>query len=248
MKLRSACILISFFLCAEMLGTVSRVQADTIYTVDNAISDSYHRGSHFHALWMPGLERRVGPHFVFQTPGTFSTTGTTATFTGSVVHSNGTNRGWNIHVNFSGLTNIAPAGSPKKELRRNAYTERGGPVDTNTWNFYTNFSGTLTGTGLYSGASVSLYRFGPAFQFGEGANGKNIELGASGWFSWAVTQQPLQGPTLHSRFNHGDFNLNMGTTQTTATPEPSTIILLGSGLASLFVWRQRKKSNHKLPA
>ena len=222
--------------------------AASIYPVNNAASDPvYHGGGHFHALWMPGLDPSLGTSsdakdFIFQTPGAFTTTGSTALLTGTVVSKLDANRGWNLNINFSGLTSIAPAGSPKKELKSIAYSENGGPVNTGTWQYYTDFSGTLTGTGLYDGALISLTRFGPSFQMGEGANGKNILLGGSGWFSWTVTQQPTQGPTLNSRFNHGDFNLNFGTPQTTATPEPSTIILLGSGLAGVFAWKRRKPS------
>ncbi len=220
--------------------------AASMYSVDNAVSDSYHGASHFHALWMPGLDNTVGPYFVFNTPGTFTQTGTTAKLTGTVVSSNDSNRGWKLNVDFSGLTNIAPPGSPKKELKAAAYASNGGPVDTSSWNYYTQFRGTLTGTGLYSGASVFLNRFGPAFQLGEGANGKNILNGGSGWFSWRVgVSNGYEGPRLRSRFDHGDFNLEFGTPPTTATPEPSTIVLLGSGLAGVFAWRQRKSSLKK---
>lgn len=225
-----------------LLFQSSTAWAVTVYSTDNAVSDSYHSGYNSHGLWMPGLEHgSLSPDFTFHSPGLFTQSGTTATLTGAVVNAQDMNRRWNINVNFSGLTTTAPPNSPKKELKAMAYTNNGGPVDPSTWSYYTNFSGTLTGAGLYEGATIYLNRFGPAFQIGEGANGKNIALGGAGWFSWNVTQQPLQqGLILQSRYNHGDFNLNFSTPPTTPTPEPSAIILLGSGLAGIFALRHKK--------
>ena len=58
-----------------------------------------------------------------------------------------------VDVQLSGRTSIAPPGSPKKDLKDCAYSENGGPVDTSTWYYYTNYTGTLTGCGSLAGAA-----------------------------------------------------------------------------------------------
>ena len=43
---------------------------------------------------------------------------------------------------------------------------------------------------------------------GVGANGKNLKLGASAWFTWVVAQQPASGPSLTSN-GQGDINIDL---------------------------------------
>ncbi len=56
------------------------------------------------------------------------------------------------------------------------------------WNYFVMLDGTLEGSGTYAGSSFSLahqpasHYFG--FQVGPGANNKNEEYGAGGWFFW----------------------------------------------------------------
>jgi len=116
-----------------LLFQSSSAWAVTVYSTDNAISDTFYSGNSSYGLWMPGLENgSFNPDFTFQSPGLFTQSGTTATLTGTVANADDLNRIWNMNVNFSGLTTTALPNSPKKELTAMAYSENGGPVETNT--------------------------------------------------------------------------------------------------------------------
>jgi uncharacterized repeat protein (TIGR01451 family) len=160
-----------------------------------------------HALYLPG----IATDFVFSpVAGSFvENLDGTAELTGTVVSTANPNRSFQVNVFLSGRTSVPPAGSPKKDLESCAYSENGGPVDTTTWHYYTNFTGTLAGLGDFAGAILTLAPTGPAFQVGLGANNKNIKFGASSWFIWMVTQQPSAGPALPIT-GQGDFNLDIG--------------------------------------
>jgi SdrD B-like domain len=54
---------------------------------------------------------------------------------------------------------------------------------------------------------ISITKTGPAFQVGKGANGKNLNFGASGWFNWTVTQQPTAGAITAT--GQGDINVDI---------------------------------------
>jgi hypothetical protein len=90
---------------------------------------------------------------------------------------NYTTDGWSIagtaNVTFTGMTTVAPVGSPK-------YSTCTQGAATANWMYYTAFSGTLT----IGGVSQTISRRGEAFQVGTGANWQNSgDLGASGWFT-----------------------------------------------------------------
>ncbi len=160
-----------------------------------------------HAVWMPG----IGTDFVFSpTPGSFvENLDGTALLSGTIAKVSNPSQGFTVVVNLSGRTSVAPPGSPKKDLKDCAYDEDGGPVDTDTWYYYPTYSGTLTGTGDYAGAVLTIVPTGPAFQVGLGANNKNIKFGASSWFIWTVATQPSAGAPLPVT-GQGDFNIEIG--------------------------------------
>lgn len=162
-------------------------------------------GEDTHGLWLPG----AGDGYDFTPgPGIFTEyPDGTATLTGTVVNRDDPSKGFTITFNFSGLTTNPPPGSPKKELCEEAYEEEGGPVDTDTWRYYTTFTGILNGTGTYTGAIITVTRMGPAFQVGFGASGKNTNFGASAWFTWTVVQQPATG--YLPKTGTGDINVDL---------------------------------------
>jgi hypothetical protein len=160
-----------------------------------------------HAFYMPG----IGTDFIFTpAPGTFiAMADGTATLQGTLRSVSNPNNAFTVDVQLSGYSATPPADSPKLELTANAYVQNGGPIDPSTWYYYTGFTGTLTGIGNYAGAVIDMTRFGPAFQVGVGANGKNTQFGASGWFNVNVVSQPTAGGTL-TPTDRGDIDIDLG--------------------------------------
>ena len=174
------------------------------YCAVKADKDTYGQYTGGHSVWMPGIAEDL----VFEPAGVFTQGDGTATLTGTLHSVANPANGFEVSVQLSGYTTVAPAGSPKKELKSSSYAQNGGPIDPATWWYYTDYSGTLTGIGDWEGAVVEIEITGPAFQVGVGANGKNANFGASSWFLWQVTSQPDSGSHLQSS-GQGDFNLDL---------------------------------------
>ncbi|MEM7020517.1 MAG: PEP-CTERM sorting domain-containing protein, partial [Pseudomonadota bacterium] len=134
--------------------------------------------------------------------------------------------GWDIDFSYQGGTYTAPVGSPKRELKDEAYSDNGGPVDDSTWYYFTQLDGMLTGRGSNAGTTVYTNRMGPSFQAGFGANGKNIQWGASGWF------YIYDDAGYSNEIGRGDINV---------IPEPTSLILLSLGLLGFSVTRRMRK-------
>jgi hypothetical protein len=116
-----------------------------------------------------------------------------------------------VHLSLSSFTSAPPLGSPKLELLPTAYP----PVLPGEWGYFqevTLFLTSATGEQEYT-------RYGPAFQLGEGANGKNALAGLSGWF----------GDGEHMS---GDMNVTLS-----AVPELSSLWLWLAGGIGLLVGR-----------
>ncbi|MCB1057370.1 MAG: choice-of-anchor A family protein, partial [Acidobacteria bacterium] len=177
------------------------------YCVSRALSDpTWHNGHDDHALWLPG----IGRHFVFEAPSEFTEyPDGTAHLVATAFDLTSPTRRFQVDVTFTGRSDTPPPGSPKKELKASAYAENGGPVDIATWHYYSDFTGYLFGDGALVGAAIEVERRGPAFQVGVGASGKNIHLGGSGWLTWQVLAQPINGSLQET--GEGDFNLDFGT-------------------------------------
>jgi len=109
---------------------------------------------------------------------------------------------------FSADPAFPPPGSPKLELAPAAYWDQGGPVDPNNWQYYNAFSGLLVGLGDFAGGTIAVDRMGPAFQLGNGANGKDLTFGGSGWLNVNVLTQPTG--TTWAATGGGDINIQIG--------------------------------------
>ncbi len=187
--------------------------------VDEAINDPSVQGAGAnHAFWLPG----IGTDYQFTpAPGSFiQNSNGTANMNGTLRSLSNSLNAWTVSITFTGRTTVTPAGSPKKELMASAYSENGGPVNTGTWIYYTGYNGTLTGLSSNSGAVINVTRTGPAFQLGVGANGKNLNYGASGWYKWTVVTQPSSGGSLPTT-GQGDINVDIVQCPPT-TPAPGT--------------------------
>ena len=120
----------------------------------------------------------------------------TARFTAIVQRSSALDREFVLELEFSGQLapgnpGYPPAGGPVLGLAPNAYAPAG-PVDPNTFTYYTAVSGSLTGLRSFAGASVQLSGAWPA-QFGSGANNKNVLSGFAVDLNLQVLQPPLVG-------------------------------------------------------
>jgi hypothetical protein len=196
----------------DLVGDVNLdLGSDDSQCANAAIATPGIGGNGGHALHMPG----VGTDFVFQPGGQFTELANgTAVLTGLVARASDATQRFLVTANFAGRLDPAdplypPAGSPKIELAASAYVQNGGPVDTDTWHYYTAMTGTLLGQGAYLGAQVTFAPMGPAFQVGLGANGKNLNYGGSGWLSFVTQTNAFNGPTLPPSFG-GDFNIDLG--------------------------------------
>ncbi len=129
----------------------------------------------------------------------------TAVLTGTVVNRANDDLSFEVNVFFSGKTVSPPAGSPKEN------SVCVGDLDNTDWYYYTQTSGTLSGTNDLAGAEISIARFGESFQIGTGANlNQGAEFGASGWVEFFIMSQPTNGPNFGST-QHGDFNFALPT-------------------------------------
>ncbi len=212
------------FILSVFASNAMASSAVAVYDVHAAMADSqYFGGSSDHAIVFGGND------YVFA-PGAgalIEYDDGSASLSGIAYNPLDTDQSYAINIILNGRTSIAPPDSPKRELLSSAYVENGGPVDTDSWYYYSSFSGTFEGMGELAGNVLQITQRGPAFQFGFGANNKNADFGGSGWF-WA---EDASGNRMH-----GDFNLGMR-----VVPVPAAIQLMISALAALgFATRRRK--------
>lgn len=189
----------------------------------SANMDSYaFSNSQGHSAWVPGIATDLV--FADDALGQFvENADGTAKLTGNLFRRGDAKQGMIVDVTFTGVQTTAPE-APKKELNAKAYNE--GKADMSKWYFYTGFEGTLTGTGNFEGGKIHIVRMGPAFQIGNGANGKNINFGASGWFSYDIVSQPTNPKyVFYKTSEHADFNVDLSpcSEKGTATSPASSV-------------------------
>ncbi len=234
--------------CVLAFAAIDAKAANIIYqyAATKADKDStYYGGSGGHAVWLPDIQAQISglnsPKFLFNGDGVFTEFDDgTATLTGTAFSEQDPTKSFLVNLTMSSFSS-----SPKKELKSNAY-KNNDPVDTSTWRYYFMDSGSLIGTGDFAGLDLALShrpsdgRYG--FQVGVGANGKNINLGMSGWFSYVVT-----GNTTGYSINNStraDFNLDLEMTfdsenNEVDVAEPISLGLMGMGLAAFGIRRRR---------
>ncbi len=178
-----------------------------------APNSNYAQCGDVHNFW---VENGYSPQdFVFLAGGSLiERADGTATLSGRIGRLSNLREAFDVEVAFGGRVdptdaNYPPAGSPKLDcLSTSALVQNGGPVDTDSWHYYTTVQGTLEGLFDYAGAEVSIGRRGPAVQVGHGADLKSIEYGLSNWLDLQVITPPTTGTNLPV-FQHGDFNLRL---------------------------------------
>ena len=112
----------------------------------------------------------------------------TLTLTQSVLAADGSSAGWDIAVTYGAALGWADWSS--QSFPTGYKRDCGDLIDDHlNWEYRILQSGTLTGTGDYSGSSLSLSHAPSnnyyACQFGLGANNMNDEYGYSGWYTYS---------------------------------------------------------------
>jgi len=89
-----------------------------------------------------------------------------------------------------------PPGNPHVELAPSAYSDAAGPIDTESWRYYSAFDGVLQGLETLAGAEISIRSGTFALQVGHGASGVDGEFGAAASLTLLVVAQPIAGTPL----------------------------------------------------
>ena len=238
LALGATCALVEEVQAASFVGT---------YEATAAQADQYAIHGGGNAFW---FFRELGgsQDFVFDNgPGSFTVNNDgTAQLVGTIVSKQDSDKKWDVDLLF-GPSNF---NTPKKELKPEAYKENGGPVDTDTWQFFDLVDSTVTGLGDFDGLSLELTQRPPngpyAFQLGKGASGKNINLGFSGWYEWEIkaTDPGNQQPVTDYMAKYGkrlsgvgDINIDLE-----RVPEASMGGALAMGTLALAMLSRRKKN------
>jgi len=159
-----------------------------------------------HALYLPG----IGDDFVFQDGGSIHQySDGSAVLAGVLVRRSEPRTRFQARIEFSGRCDTPSVGRIERDLPASCYVERGGVVDTETWHFYKRSAGILVGLGDLAGAMIELEHEGLALQVGFGANGRNLQYGASGNLSVELRNQPTTGAELPTCYPGGEIHIDL---------------------------------------
>jgi hypothetical protein len=218
------------------------------FQIAEAIADpSVGGGGGGHVLWLPGITTVSGAsdRWVLESGGIFTwNQGVGAELTGRVRNMNNSALLIDFAFHFTELNPVPAFVEPKKELDADQY----GPaplIDTSTWTFF-DFTGTLTGVGGGISGTFNILQMPDdpkvhPFQLGLGANGKNLEFGASAWFTWESAPGTTRVQMRNTKSGrHGDVNIIL---QRIPVPLPPTLplVILGAALLALRVTGTRER-------
>ncbi len=122
---------------------------------------------------------------------------------------------WEAEINFRAV-NLTSSHSRNQTLNQNPYlelkdemyqtTEQVGLVNVETWHYYNVSGGKLKRLSPNTNAHVVITPRNdmPPFQIGKGANGRNINFGASGWVKWTLFEL-----NKAPKFTESDINIDL---------------------------------------
>lgn len=233
---------------SALIGTASA----SVTPVEEYYATSAIGGGNDHSVWMPVFEdisvlptynNADGSDFDFTPYGLFTVYDDGSASLNGVITSQvgGSEYQFEVSLILDGRTGPGSMG-PKKELPSGQYVENGGTVDTSTWRYWDLVSGSLTGLNTLTGLNLDL-TIRPAdnsmpLQLGEGANGKNTDLGLAMWFYLTKSSDCTSDFCGYfTKSYHGDFNLDL-----TPTPLPAGFLLFATGAAGIAAVRRRRKA------
>ena len=174
-------------LCASGLASAQLTLTPQNATPDYRISTDSSTFSR--SFWFCGTRSSGSSHFRWSSGSrslAMTSTGT-ARLRGTIYNVRNSRQVFTVDVALGGWVapgKTPPSGSPNtKGLRSTAFIGNGGPIDVKTWGYWTQMTGTLTGTGSLTGYKLSIARTSSSVQIGRGANLKNSKFGFSSWFT-----------------------------------------------------------------
>lgn len=236
---RLSCAAVAAMLLATSVASANNVvYSSTTYEVKPA-HRTHTPNSGGHVFWLPGSGLPNGGNSTFLAkdaplellvedhgPG-----GYVAYLTGTIQSVGDPTSMWDVDFVF----HENDSRTPKRELHSSNYVENMGPIDPSIWIMFDIHEATFKGLGVNNGVEIDVAQKGLdrnyGFQLGDGANGKNLSYGMSGWLMYEYNDGTHRG------------DLNVDLCEKNDTPEIPTPAALPAGLAmlGLAVARRRRR-------